>query len=119
MTQKRYLECVSQKKIEEKKVLDIQKVYGAELPDLIKKIISNSDEPVFFDDGVRILSFKEILNAEKDLHVDFQSKGIIPIADCGENDFIVYHFKEAFWSKFNIIDEISFKKVKGVGELLK
>lgn len=46
------------------------------------------------DDGVRILAFKEILNAKEELHVDFKADGIIPVADCGENDFIVYHLKK-------------------------
>ena len=42
----------------------------------------------------------------------------IPLIDCGENDFIVYHFVDKIWSKFNIIDETVFKK-NSLKELLK
>ncbi len=42
---------------------------------------------------------------KNDLHVSFKDKEIIPLIDCGENDFIVYHFMDKIWSKFNIIDE--------------
>ena len=38
--------------------------------------------------------------------------------DCGENDFIVYHFKENYWSKFNIIDEVEFGKKETLREVL-
>lgn len=52
------------------------------------------------------------------MHIAFKDKGIIPLVDCGENDFIVYHFKAKIWSKFNIIDETVFQK-KRFEELLK
>ena len=67
---------------------------------------------------MRILSYKEILNAEYDLHVDFKTKQMIPLADCGDNDFVVYHFDTHEWSKFNIIDEVTFKKRKTLAEVL-
>ena len=44
---------------------------------------------------------------------------MIPLADCGENDFIVYHFTDGSWSKFNIIDETEFKKRNALDEILK
>lgn len=43
---------------------------------------------------------------------------MIPVIDCGENDFIVYHTAEGNWSKFNIIEECVFKKRATLGELL-
>ena len=54
--------------------------------------------------------YKEILNAEQDLHVDFKSNRIIPVADCGDNDFAVYYLDKCKWSRFNIIDETAFKE---------
>ena len=105
-----YIKELDKFKIDLKKVEIVEKKYTASLSEVVKKIISNSEESVFFDDDYRILSFDEIVDAENDLHVDFAEKGIIPIADCGENDFIVCHFNDDFWSKFNIIDETVFKK---------
>ena len=119
MTKKQYLEQILKETVDGGRVSEVERVYGAELPEVLKKIISNNEETIFLDDGVRILAFKEILNAKEELHVDFKADGIIPVADCGENDFIVYHFKETFWSKFNIIDEISLKKEKSIEALIK
>ena len=83
------------------------------------KLSQRAGESVFLDGGVRILSFDEIVAAKKDLHIEFKAKGMIPIVDCGENDFIVYHFNDNIWSKFNIVDESVFKKKKSIEELLK
>lgn len=119
MEKKDYLSKVGEAKIDPKKVEKVNKLYGGAMPDIIQRIVSYGQESVFFDDGVRILSYEEIIDAEKDLHIEFARKGIIPIADCGENDFIVYHFKDNIWSKFNIVDESVFKKKKSIEELLK
>jgi len=119
MTKREYLEQISKKAIDSTKVKEIEDIYGISLPEIIQKIVSNNDETIFFDDDVRILSFAEIVDAKRDLHVDFKAKGIIPVVDCGENDFIVYHLKDHIWSKFNIIDEIAFKKKNDLSDLLK
>lgn len=114
-----YIKSIERYDIDSKKVEKIEKKYNANFPDIIKKIVSNSDESVFFEDDYRILALSEIEDAEQDLHVNFAAKGIIPIADCGENDFIVYHFNEGIWSKFNIIEETVFKKRNSFEEVLK
>lgn len=119
MTRSEYINALARLKIDSSKVSKLEKDYEASFPNTVKKIISNADDTIFFDDEYRVLSFDEVEDAEKDLHVDFKSKGIIPLLDCGENDFIVYHFKDDFWSKFNIIDETVFKKKKSLDELLK
>ncbi len=119
MTKKEYLQRLAAIKVNSKKVKKVETSYGTELPEIIRKIVTSADETIFFDDGFRILSLDEICDAEKDLHVNFKEKGIIPLADCGENDFIVYHFEDEIWSKFNIIDETVFKKKSGFEELLK
>lgn len=119
MTKKEYLDQLSVKPVNSGMVDRIQEIYETELPDIVKKIISDSSKAIFFDDEGRMLSIEEIADAKQDLHVDFKDKGMIPLADCGENDFIVYHFQDDFWSKFNIIDETVFKKKDRLEELLK
>lgn len=87
----------------------IENLYGCVIPDIIRKAVSLTTETIFFDDNTRLMSNSEILEAEKDLHVEFVKKGILPFIDCGDNDFIVYHFTKNKWSKYNIIDDVSFK----------
>lgn len=105
-----YLKLVENMKIDSDKVETVQNVYEAKLPELLQKIVSNAEEPVFLDNDVRTLTYKEILNSEQDLHVDFKSNRIIPVADCGDNDFAVYYLDKCKWSRFNIIDETAFKE---------
>lgn len=118
MNKKEYLERVQKCEIDVKKVEEIQKIYETEFLDNFKRIISMSEETIFLNEDRRVLSFAEIVDAETDLHIAFKDKGIIPIVDCGENDFIVYHFNDDFWSIFNIIDESVFKKKDVLSELL-
>lgn len=118
MTVQEYIKYVSSKETDKNKVMSIERIYKAVLPEKVQLIISNNDETVFFDNGIRILSFSEVVNAEEELHVDFKKYGIIPLFDCKDNDFIVYHYNEDIWSKFNIIDEVSFKNKDDFIELL-
>ena len=113
----KYFESITKKEIDLGKVEKIQNIYNKVLPEEVQRIVSNAESSIFLDD-VRILSYKEILNAEYDLHVDFKTKQMIPLADCGDNDFVVYHFDTHEWSKFNIIDEVTFKKRKTLAEVL-
>lgn len=109
MQKKMYLEQLSDVKIDQTKVRLIENIYKTKLPEYIKRIISNCDETIFFDKE-RMLSFNEIANAETDLHVNFVGFHLIPLVDCMNNDFIVYNFENDSWSKFNIIEECTFKK---------
>lgn len=118
MTVKEYLSQLSAFKVDEKKVTKIEKIYGKTLPDTVKKMVSNNDKSLFIGD-YRILSFSEIKDAEDDLEVNFSDIGIIPLVDCGDNDFIVYNFKTEKWSLFNIIDSCSFKVKSKLEELMK
>lgn len=118
MTKKEYIQQLASVKINMEKVSKVANIYGKDLPEAVQEIVSASEESIFFDDNSRILAFDEILDAEQDLHVDFKAKGMIPLADCGENDFIVYNIGEKNWSKFNIVDEVSFKKKESLEELL-
>lgn len=119
MTKKEYFQNLANVKIDKSKTKKVEALYGTDIPEIVEKIVSCADETVFFDDGSRILSINEICDAEKDLHVNFIEKKVIPLADCGENDFIIYHLEGKYWAKFNIIDEIVFKKKNTLAELLK
>lgn len=118
MTGKEYLSSLESVKPDTKKVDKIISLYANNLPEIVLKIVSDSQEPVFLDDDSRVLSYDEIVDAENDLHVGFKEKGILPLVDCGENDFIVYHFADKTWSKFNITDETVFRKKNSLEELL-
>lgn len=118
MTKNEYLIEITNCNIDEAKVTTMERKYHNELPDIVKKIISFSNETIIFDDEWRSLSFIEIYNAKEDLHVDFITEKIIPLIDCGENDFIIYNFKKNNWSKFNIIDDCFFKQKITLEELI-
>lgn len=119
MTGKEYLNSLAGVKLDKGKTDKVASIYSDDLPEILLKIVSSAQEPIFLDDDSRVLSYDEIVDAEKDLHVSFKEKGMIPLVDCGENDFIVYHFKNRIWAKFNIIDETVFKKKNSLEELLK
>ena len=117
MTKQDFLNKVMNSIVCAEKVSAIQTIYKNYFPDILAKLISFSDESVFFDDEWRSLSFDEIRDAEQDLHVSFSEKGLIPVLDCGENNFIVFQFSDSSWAKFNIIDEVLFKKKDKLSEL--
>ena len=118
MTRKEYFDRLESVAVDKEKVGIVNELYGTELPEILQKIVSTADEPGFLGDGLRILSFDEVINAESYLHVDFKGKKVIPVADCGENDFVVYHFDDSTWSKFNITDEIVFKIRTSITDLV-
>lgn len=109
MQKDEYLKLLLKSQIDNEKVQVIEALYKMELPEKVKKIISNCKENIFLD-GKRVLSFKEIENAEMELHVDFIDRCLIPLVDCMDNDFIVYDLKNRDWSMFNIIEKCVFKK---------
>ena len=118
MTKSEYLNEVRYCDIEAETVEKIEKKYRCNLIEDLKRIVSFNADSIFFEDGCRSLSTEEILDADNDLHIDFSNRNIIPIIDCGENDFIVYHSANCNWSKFNVIDESVFKNRKTLDELL-
>lgn len=103
-----YLDEIQGHPVNEENVRAIESRYGFSLPELVKHIVS--EETVFFSDEeeIRVLPFEEILDAEEELRADFEGEGIIPVADCYENDFIVYNDKEKNWSMYNIVDQDMF-----------
>ncbi len=85
--------------------------YGGVVSDKVLALCETVPEGIFFDGTFcRKLSTSEILNAKEMLHVDFPAAGILPVFDCGDNDFIVYRLTDKKWVKFNIVDETSFSE---------
>lgn len=117
MTNREYLERIEELQIDNAKVSKIEGLYGTEVPEIVKRIISNNDKTIFLEE-CRVLSLAEIADAETDLHVDFKGKQILPLFDCMDNDFIVYHYGTGKWSLFNIVDECVFKMRNSLAELL-
>lgn len=118
MNCKEYIQSIEKSPISTLKIKSVENRYTEIKSKLVMQIVSCAEETNFFDDDIRSLSFNEIIEAENDLHVDFKSKGLLPLFDCGENDFIVYHLCDNSWSKFNITDEIIFNKRPSLMELL-
>lgn len=75
-------------------------------------------EPLFFDneDFYRLLSFDEIINANDEFGLSLTSLNLLPLIDCGENDFICYNYKTANWCKFNVTDEVRFSEKASILE---
>lgn len=117
MTKKEFISQVNNANIVEKNVIKIETVYKVKLPVIIKKLVSVSEKTEFIEDW-RLMANSEIVSANEELHVDFVGKGMLPLIDCGDNNFIVYHFNTDEWSKFNIIDECIFKKKTRIEEFL-
>ena len=117
MNKKQFLLVVESTQVNENALKEITKLYGDIKSDLIKKALSLQKDTLFFDD-YRFLSHDEIIHANEELHVNFTSKKIIPIIDCGENDFIVYNLIKNNVSKFNIVDETFFKERATLSDIL-
>lgn len=73
-------------------------------------------EPIFFDDDnfYRLLSLQEILDAETDMNVSFKKIGVLPLVDCGDNDYLSYDFRDYTWCKFNIVEEFKYSSKKSL-----
>lgn len=109
MTKSEYLDAAGKWEIVDDRVEAIGKVYSRRIPELLRRIISHSDEPYFFDDGSHILSPTEMLGVEETLGVSFSDRHLLPVVDCCDGDYIVYDYANAAWAIYNIIDDVLFK----------
>lgn len=117
VTKKEFLKTVAGTKINSDFLSKIEQTYGCLTSSTVQQLVSIQKEALFFDD-FRLLSNDEIINATEELHVDFITRNILPLIDCGDNDFIVFHIKTNKWSRFNIVDECSFKERNSLEEVL-
>ena len=84
--------------------------YRSVVPDAVVSLTASMSEGVFFEGNFcRKMGVGEILDASNFLHVDFPKHGIVPVFDCGDNDFICFRLSDGRWVKFNIVDELVFR----------
>lgn len=117
MENKKYLESLKDYEIDKEAVEKVGTIYGMKCPVVVSSIITSSTKAIFLDNS-RVLTYNEIVHADTEYDVDFIKQGLLPLFDCGDNNFIVYHFKEQNWSLYNIVDNCSFKKRDSLEELL-
>ncbi len=100
-------------------VSKIESAFGCSLSPECKRVLSlNEDGDIFDDDDIRrLMSTSEILSASQELHVDFHAVGIVPVVDCGDNDFAAYNFKKGKWCKYNIVENCMFSEKETFAEL--
>ena len=111
-----YLTGLLRIEVDAGKISAIENIYGKIKSEYVVKIISGSAEAAFLANGsvLRVLSFEEI----KDAGADFSSRHLLPLFDCGDNDFIVYHVLTDDWSKFNATERVIFKRKQLLTDLL-
>ena len=110
MTKAEYIERVRNSKVSPKRIKIINKAYETEINDIVAQIVSLADKVDFFDEERRALSFQEIANPKEQMKYDFVSKGLIPLIDAYDNTYVVYMISEKKWAKYNIVDQVLFKK---------
>ncbi|MBP3717001.1 MAG: SEL1-like repeat protein [Paludibacteraceae bacterium] len=124
MNLKKFIEKYTTAPIKEKKVAEIVKAYGAELPEEVQHFVSAcGNEPLFLEDDktnadFRVLSFDEIVDAEEDMDTDFKSMKMIPLIDCYDNQFVVYKFEEQCWAMYSFDDDNSWDENPSLGDFL-
>lgn len=108
-----FMNCAELAKIEAK--------YSCPLPLEINIILSIKDRFIDVNENrvLRIMNADEILNANKELHVDFIEKGFIPIVDMFDNDFLVFSIHDLKYYTFNINDESIFNQYESMYSFFK
>jgi hypothetical protein len=113
-----FIELLEKQPLNQNNIEEIMKAYGvSKLPQLIEALISLKS-PVFVDGGIRILSKKEILQADINYETDFIKEGILPLVQDLDNELIVFHTDTKEYSKYSCTDDVSFKFSKNLESLL-
>jgi len=118
MKRKDLIEKLKSVSVVTEKVEDMQKEYGTEFSQEMKSIISQSIEPLFFEDNSRMLSYGEIFSADIEYDNNFKELGIVPLIECFDNDFIVYNIRTGMYEMYNIIEKIAFNENKTLKDVL-
>lgn len=118
MTREDFFNAVTAAPVDEAKIAQIAARYDSEIRGLARNILSFADQTVFLDNEWRLLSLAEIADAAEDLHVDFAALSLLPLFDCGENNFVTYHLADDTWSYCNITDGSVFKQRGSLQELM-
>lgn len=117
MTLAECLQTISKTKVDSKVTKTLTKGYSPDIPTVVEQIVSLFKSGGFVN-GYRFLSLDEIEYAEDDLHVDFKKRHIIPLVDCGDNDFIVFDYCSEKWMLFNIVEKVAFKRKQNLDDIL-
>ena len=114
------LDSINNVQIDEAFVNKVESVYQTELSDEVKRVLSLSKEAVPYEDQMMLrgLSNSEILNASKNLQVDFIEHSVLPVFYTGDNDYAAYDFSEGQWCLFNIVDELKFSEGSSLADVL-
>ena len=101
--------------------LALEQMFKASLPLELWILLSFKDGIIGAKNSLsqmRIMSLTEIQSAPQELQVDFPDKGLLPLIDCLDNDFLVYDVARQNYSLFNIVDEVSFNSYSSLCEFL-
>ena len=124
MNLKKFIEKFTSAPVNEKKVAEIVKVYGVELPEDVQHFVSACGKnPLFIEDDqvdadFRVLSFDEIVDAEEDLDTDFKSMNMMPLIDFYDNQFVVYKFDEQCWAMYSFDDDSTSDEYPSLNDFL-
>lgn len=109
--------CIEKNKVDLDYISEVEKYFDCKLPDEVLRIITLGKEPVFYDE-CRIVTVKEMVSSNNIMGVDFKEKGIIPLIDVMDNDFIVYSINEKLYYIYNIVEDVFFDKKTDIKEYL-
>jgi hypothetical protein len=116
-----FLNQSAEQSINESVVNSLEQHYGKIFEEHLRKVLSINPNGGFIesDDILRLLSHREILNANTELGVDFVRLSLVPVLDTGDNDYIAYDTEGNTWCKFNIVDSIKYLQHHTLAKLLK
>jgi len=89
--------------VDEEKVLEVENAYEIKAPEMLRRMVTmctNDDDNYVANVMVNIFRFmtiSEVLNPIEKLGVDCKSMGYVPVADCLNEDMIVYSYKKKKW----------------------
>lgn len=114
---KNFIDKAKKFPVNEEVVKNIEKAYSCTLSEELKHIVSCDDNNRFGYD-IKILSEKEIINADDILKGELSSCSLIPIIDVFDDDFIAYDIENKKYVCINTLDEIVFDSSDDIYELL-
>jgi hypothetical protein len=92
-------------------VADIERKYAMVLPMEIKLLLQEYESQfvlVNAGEHYKVLDRDEIKDAKLHLGVDCAVKGIVPLIDCKDNNFLIYNPDKNCYEMLNIVDEMPF-----------
>lgn len=119
MTIDEFIKMVEQSHINAVDVKKVEEMYSVSLNEFLSRIISADKESIFIEDGVRKLSFYEILNSDDEYGTEFVAMHIIPLFDFEDNDFLGFDYLDNTWKMYNIVDKCIFDSKENLMDFFK